>query len=171
MRRKLFLVVLLCVTAGLLFRFWPHQSLAAGIKADKIVVVKSERTLALMKNAAVIASYRVALGSNPTGHKVKEWDGRTPEGRYFIRGSKANSDFYRALRVSYPSVEDQRNAQRLGVAPGGDIMVHGIRNGLGWLGRFHRLIDWTDGCIAVTNEEMRDIWNAVPQGIPIEIRP
>jgi murein L,D-transpeptidase YafK len=171
MRRKLLFVLLLFVVAGLLFRFWPHQSLAAGIKADKIVVVKSERTLSLLKNGAVIASYRVALGSNPIGHKVKEWDGRTPEGQYSIKGSREKSDFYRALRVSYPNAKDLRNAQRLGVSAGDHIMVHGIKNGLGWLGRFHRLIDWTDGCIAVTNEEMRDIWNAVPQDTPIEIRP
>jgi murein L,D-transpeptidase YafK len=171
MRRKLFFVLLLfVVVAAGLFRFWPHQPLAAGIKADKVLVVKSERTLSLMKNGAVIASYRVALGGNPVGHKVQEGDRRTPEGQYVINGTNARSGFYRSLHISYPSAEDRQRADRAGHKPGKDIMVHGIKNGLGWLGRFHRLVDWTDGCIAVTNEEMADIWRAVPSGTPIEIR-
>jgi murein L,D-transpeptidase YafK len=172
MRRKPFFALLLfaMVAAGLLFRFWPHQPLAAGAKADKILVVKSERSLSLMKNGAVIASYRVALGGNPLGHKVEEWDGRTPEGQYVINGTNEGSRFYRSLHISYPSTADRQRAARAGHKPGKDIMVHGIKNGFGWLGRFHRLVDWTDGCIAVTNEEMADIWRAVPSGTPIEIR-
>jgi murein L,D-transpeptidase YafK len=162
---------LFLVAAVLLFRFWPHQALPAGAKADAILVVKSERTLSLLRNKEVISTYRVALGGNPTGHKVREGDGRTPEGRYVIAGRNRNSGFYRALRVSYPNARDKEHARALGVSAGGDIMVHGVKNGFGWLGRLHRLVDWTDGCIAVTDEEMRDIWNATRDGVPIEIRP
>ena len=126
----------------------------------------------MLEKGQVIASYRVALGRQPVGHKVREGDGRTPEGRYFISTRNANSGFYRALQISYPNTEDEQNARRLGAPAGSLIMIHGIRNGLGWLGRLHRFVDWTDGCIAVTNEEMRDIWNATSQSrISIEIRP
>lgn len=172
MRRGLLLwiLALLLVGGGLLFRFWPHQPLPPGTKADSILVQKSERTLSLLRDGQVIATYRVALGRNPTGPKVQEGDSRTPEGKYVISERREGSGFYRALKVSYPNAEDERRARQLRVPAGDHIMVHGIKNGLGWLGRLHRLIDWTDGCIAVTNEEMRDIWNATPRGVPIEIR-
>jgi murein L,D-transpeptidase YafK len=176
MRRKirfwLWVVVLVVIGSGLAFRFWPHQPLAAGVTADKILVDKSARTLALLRNGEVIASYRVALGRDPHGPKAQKDDGRTPEGRYVVSARVPNSHFYRALKVSYPNAEDRQRADRMGVPAGDDIMVHGIKNGLGWLGRLHRLVDWTDGCIAVTNEEMHDIWNATARGgIAIEIRP
>jgi murein L,D-transpeptidase YafK len=124
-----------------------------------------------LKDGEIIRSYRVALGRDPLGPKVKEGDGRTPEGRYRIDGRNAASAFYRALHVSYPNATDRERANKDRVPPGGDIMIHGIKNGIGWVGRLHRLVDWTNGCIAVTDEEMRDIWNAVPANTPIEIRP
>jgi hypothetical protein len=161
----------LAAVAVAAFRFWPHEPLPPGLTADRVVVDKSARTLSLLRDNTVIRSYRVSLGRNPSGHKLQEGDGRTPEGLYRLDGRNARSGFYRALHVSYPSPEDSRRAAQNHVAPGGQIMVHGIKNGLGWLGRLHRLVDWTDGCIAVTNDEMRDIWNAVATGTPIEIRP
>jgi len=168
----LLLVLGLLLVAGILaFRFWPHQPLAAGAKADSILVEKSARTLSLLKNGQVIASYRVSLGRDPQGHKIQKDDGRTPEGRYYISERKPSSGFYRALQVSYPNPADEQRARRMGVSAGNYIMVHGIKNGLGWLGRLHRLVDWTNGCIAVTNEEMRDIWNATSENTSIEIRP
>jgi len=165
-------VLVLLLGGGLLFRFWPHQRLPAGTKADLILVEKSKRTLSLLKDGRVIASYQIALGRHPEGHKVVEFDGRTPEGRYIISNvvPKGVSGFYRALQVSYPNAADEARARQLHKKAGNYIMVHGIKNGFGWLGRLHRLVDWTDGCMAVTNEEMQDNWDATYKGIAIEIR-
>jgi murein L,D-transpeptidase YafK len=101
-------------------------------------------------------SYRIALGGEPLGPKAKEGDERTPEGEYLIDRRHATSAFYRALHISYSNAADRERARTNGVLPGGDIMIHGIKNGFGWLGRLHRLVDWTDGCI--TDEEIREIW-------------
>ena len=136
-----------------------------------MVVDKSDRRLELLANGSPVRSYRVALGRSPNGHKVQEGDDRTPEGIYTIDGRNANSAFHRSLHVSYPNQQDRTRAAELGVAPGGDIMIHGIRNGLGWVGRLHVAFDWTGGCIAVTNAEIEEIWYLVPNGTPIEIRP
>jgi murein L,D-transpeptidase YafK len=106
-----------------------------------------------------------------TGAKVREGDNRTPEGRYIIDSRNAQSTFHRALHVSYPSAADRARACAEGYKPGGDIMIHGMRNGFGWLGRAHRLFDWTRGCIAVTNDEIDEIWRVVPDGTPIKIQP
>ena len=171
MRKSLWiLIAVLVLGAGLLFRFWPHQPLPAGTRADSILVDKSARTLSLLKDGNVVASFRIALGRHPEGHKTQRGDGRTPEGHYFISRREAHSHFYRALEVSYPNAEDKQRAAKIPADAGADIMVHGIKNGLGWLGRLHRLVDWTDGCMAVTNEEMQDIWDATYKGIAIEIR-
>lgn len=152
-------------------RLWPHEPLRAGTTADLVLVEKGKRTLSLMRDGQVLRTYPVSLGRHPQGHKAREGDGRTPEGRYVIDFRNARSGFYRALRVSYPDAADRQHAAALNVPPGGDIMIHGIRNGLGWLGPLHRLVDWTDGCVALTNAEMADVWEAVPQGTPVEIRP
>jgi murein L,D-transpeptidase YafK len=163
---------LLMVAAILSYRFWPEPPpLPASARADLVVVDKAERRLALMRDGEVLKSYRVALGGDPRGHKQREGDGRTPEGRYAIDGRNPASSFHRALHVSYPDGQDRARAAASGDRPGGDIMIHGIRNGLGWLGPLHRLVDWTDGCIAVTDAEIREIWRAVPTGTPVEIRP
>jgi murein L,D-transpeptidase YafK len=111
------------------------------------------------------------LGRNPVGPKLREGDKRTPEGLYAIESHNPRSSFHRALKVSYPSAADRIAAAKRGVAPGGDIMIHGIRNGLGFIGRLQRRLDWTAGCIAVTNPEIEEIYRAVPDGTPIEIRP
>jgi murein L,D-transpeptidase YafK len=145
--------------------------LVASSRADVVLVDKSERSLSLLKNGKVIRSYRVALGRNPFGPKFSEGDGRTPEGQYRIDRRNASSGFYRALHISYPNAADRERANQTGVSPGGDIMIHGMKNGLGWIGRLHRLVDWTNGCIAVTDEEMREIWSGVPDNPAIEIRP
>ena len=174
MRKRLWIPIVLVTAAAALaatFRFWPYEPLPTGTKANLILVKKSERTLSLVNDGTVIRSFTIALGRHPDGSKVQEGDGRTPEGRYVIQNRNASSGYFRSLHISYPNAEDVQNAHKLHVSPGGDIMVHGIKNGFGWLGRLHRLVDWTDGCVAVTNEEMRDIWKATTVGIPIEIRP
>jgi murein L,D-transpeptidase YafK len=137
-----------------------------------VVLSKAERSLRLVDaRGNVVARYDVALGSDPVGHKQREGDGRTPEGRYVLDWRNPASAYHLSLHVSYPDAADREAADARGDAPGGMIMIHGIRNGLGWIGAAHRLMDWTDGCIAVTNEEIREIWGLVPNGTPIEIRP
>ena len=118
----------------------------------------------------MIKSYRVSLGRNPLGPKQQEGDKRTPEGLYRIDKRNEKSGFHRALHVSYPESRDFAAAAARGVSPGGDIMIHGLHNGLGWMGKLHRLVDWTAGCIAVTDPEIEEIWAAVPDGTPVEIK-
>jgi murein L,D-transpeptidase YafK len=145
--------------------------LPAGAVADRVVVDKGARTLTLLNRGAALKTYRVSLGGNPRGHKRQEGDERTPEGVYRLDARNPRSSAHLSLHVSYPGPADVAQARARGVQPGGLIMVHGITNGLGWLGRLHRLRDWTDGCVAVTNREMDEIWRAVPVGTAIEIRP
>lgn len=137
--------------------------------ADRIVVNKSTRTLLLYSGANVIGRYRVALGRTPEGPKLRQGDGKTPEGDYTISGRNASSAFHRSLRISYPNAADRERARRAGVDPGGDFMIHGLPNGQGSIGQAHRLTDWTESCIAVTNEEIEEIWRLVPNRTPIRI--
>lgn len=137
--------------------------------ADRLVVNKSKRELLLYKGQAVIRSYRVALGRQPVGPKLREGDKRTPEGTYTISAKYAQSAFHRALRISYPSAADRERARRQGVSPGGDILIHGLPNGRGWLGPVHRWMDWTQGCVAVTDQQIEEIWRLVAVGTPIQI--
>lgn len=124
-----------------------------------------------MNQGKILKSYKIALGRDPQGQKVRQGDHKTPEGTYILDRRNDKSRFYRSIHVSYPDARDRATAARLGVEPGGDVMIHGLPNGFGWLGNLHREMDWTDGCIAVTDEEMDEIWRAVPDGTPIEIKP
>lgn len=158
--------------AAYLFWSMPPPPLAPGTKVASIVVRKAARTLQLIgPDGKVVRTYKVALGSTPRGHKQQQGDGKTPEGRYRISGRNPNSRFHLSLRISYPNAEDRRQARRRGVSPGGDIMIHGLPNGRGWIGPAHRRADWTNGCIAVTDREIEEIWRVVPVGTPIELRP
>lgn len=139
--------------------------------ADSIVVEKRLHRLTLFHNGAPVKRYAIALGKNPTGRKVQIGDFRTPEGIYFIEGRNPQSKYYRSLRISYPDVLDRLRAQSLGLQAGGDIMIHGLPSGRELLGAEHRRTDWTEGCIAVTNQELDEIWRAIPDGAPIEIKP
>ena len=147
------------------------QSLPAGARADKILIEKSSHKLFLMDGKTVLKTYSVALGRGGSGPKVKEGDNKVPEGHYRIAGRKLDSHFHYALKISYPELKDIAAAKKLGVKPGGDIMIHGLRNGTGWLGSLHRLLDWTAGCIAVTDDEIDEIARVVPDGTPVEIKP
>jgi murein L,D-transpeptidase YafK len=144
---------------------------ADGDKPDRIVIDKSERLLTLMRGERQVRSYTVALGAAPKGPKRFEGDQRTPEGVYTIDYRNADSGYHRALRISYPSEADRVRALESGLDPGGQIMIHGLKNGQGWVGDRHRGGDWTDGCIAVTNAEIEEIWSLVDLGTPVEIRP
>jgi murein L,D-transpeptidase YafK len=141
------------------------------LRADAIRVEKSKRLLHLQLRGRTVRTYRIALGPSPVGPKECEGDGRTPEGSYTIDSRLKQSSYHRALHVSYPSRADVASARQRRCSPGGAIMIHGITNGLGWIGSGHAARDWTAGCIAVTNEQIEEIWNAVPNGTPIEIVP
>jgi tetratricopeptide (TPR) repeat protein len=138
---------------------------------DKVLIEKAKRRLTLIAKGEVIQTYKIALGAIPVGPKEMQGDKKTPEGFYTINSRNMHSKYHLSLRISYPNAKDKKRAEELGVLPGGDIMIHGIKNGLSWVGGFHTEIDWTDGCIAVTNEEMEDIFRLVPIGTPVEIRP
>jgi len=160
-----FVVVLLC--GGIVAHTAPKPS----VRADRVLVVKKERTLQLLSDGHVIKSYKIALGGDPIGPKTRQGDHKTPEGLYVLDSRNAHSQFYKSIHISYPNAEQRAAARRNGVSPGGDVYVHGLPRGFGYVGAAHRLKDWTDGCIAVTNEEIDEIWAAVPDGTPIEIRP
>lgn len=149
---------------------WPTPAPAAAI-ADRLVVLKSQRRLDLHSQGRVLKSYRVALGFDPVGPKISQGDGRTPEGVYALDGRNAESRFHLSLRVSYPSAGDVDRAKAMGVAPGGDIMIHGIGAEARHRVAHRRGRDWTQGCIAVTDAEMEEIWALAGEGTAIEIRP
>ncbi len=161
---------LVLVAGAIGYAQWPVQPLPEGSTADSVLVLKSGRELVLLAQGRPLATYRVALGGNPAGHKRQEGDERTPEGSYVIDYRNDKSAFHLALHVSYPKVSDRAQATARGVSPGGLIMIHGSGKTMRVLGRWHRFFDWTDGCIAVTDEEIEQIWRAVPDGTPIEIR-
>jgi murein L,D-transpeptidase YafK len=139
-------------------------------EVDLLRCVKHERKLYAYRDGEVVMTFNVALGREPRGHKVQEGDGRTPEGRYYITAARHDSDFHLSLKISYPNAEDRARARALGVQPGGQIMLHGLDPGIEakWHDR-HWLFNWTNGCIAVTNDEMEVLWDSVALGTPIEI--
>jgi murein L,D-transpeptidase YafK len=141
------------------------------VKADEVLVIKHERKLYLLRKGETLKWFPIALGRHPVGQKIELGDGRTPEGIFWIVGREASSDFYRALRLSYPNRADRERARQLGVNPGGGIMIHAVPRGYEPTGPGEPMIDWTDGCIAVTNADMDEIWARVADGTRVEIRP
>lgn len=138
---------------------------------SRILIEKKERRLTLMSKDKALKSYRIALGGNPNGPKEMKGDNKTPEGTYAIDSRNRDSAYHLALRISYPNEKDKKRARELGVSPGGDIMIHGLKNGLSWVGDLHVQVDWTKGCIAVTDEEIEEIAAITPDGTIVEIRP
>ena len=138
---------------------------------DRILIEKSTRRLMLILQGEVLKSYKIALGGNPIGPKERQGDNKTPEGTYVIDARNRDSRFHLSLRISYPNERDKKRAKELGVSPGGDIMIHGIKNGLSWVGDAHTGVDWTQGCIAVTDQEIEEIDKLAPNGTIVEIRP
>ncbi|HEY9229952.1 MAG TPA: L,D-transpeptidase family protein [Gemmatimonadaceae bacterium] len=149
----------------------PIVGIGAAVMADSIVVEKSKRTLTLYLAGAPVRSYRVALGKQPVGDKIRIGDNRTPEGMFFIDAKNPDSRYHRALHISYPDAAHLARASKLGVKPGNNIMVHGLPDQYASLGKEHRTFDWTEGCIAVTNREIEEIWRAIPMGAAIQIKP
>lgn len=174
--------LLLCTLAGCLTSAVPSYAPATATTAqsfqsdggpvplaDSIVIEKKAHRLTLYHLGRPMRSYLVALGS-PVGDKLAAGDRRTPEGVFSIEGRNPNSEYHLALRIAYPDSAHRARAQKRGVSPGGDIEIHGLVNGQGSRGAYHRTVDWTDGCIALTDEEMDEIWSAVQIGIPVEIK-
>lgn len=138
---------------------------------DSILIEKKERRLMLISKGEVLKTYKIALGGNPDGPKERQGDNKTPEGTYVIDSKSKNSHYHQSLHISYPNERDKKRAKEQGVSPGGDIMIHGIKTGFSWVGDSHADIDWTKGCIAVTDEEIEEIYKLAPIGTVIEIRP
>jgi len=138
---------------------------------DRILIEKSARRLMLIAQGEVLKTYKIALGGNPIGPKERQGDNKTPEGTYVIDARNRDSRFHLSLHISYPNERDKNRAKELGDSPGGDIMIHGIKNGSSWVGDAHAEVDWTKGCIAVTNEEIQEIAKLAPNGTIVEIRP
>jgi len=162
---QLCVLVLLAVSPAL------AAPLSRGVTADRLVIDKSERTLTLFWHGVPLKVYRVALGGDPVGAKERQGDERTPEGSYVVAQRHEDSEFHRALHLSYPNSEDRARARAERVNPGGSIEIHGLRGGFDWVGSAHTLFDWTNGCIAVTNLEIEELFRAAPNGTPVEIRP
>ena len=170
MKKIVMFVVLAFLLIGTLYYFIPEANLPAGM-IDKIVVHKSENRMEVFSKGKLLKRYTVSIGQTPIGDKQSEGDKRTPEGQYIIHDKNPNSGYYKNLGISYPDDNDIREAKRANVSPGGEVKIHGLRNGLGFIGKFHRIINWTAGCIALTNAEIDELYNATPIGTPIEIKP
>lgn len=176
-RRPWLLLVVVCVPLSALgFPYFPDKasspvtapsSAPATSLADKLVVKKSERRLYLMRGDKPLRTYKIGLGYQPAGHKLRKGDGRTPEGRYFLDWRSANSAYRKALHISYPNGQDRMRARFKGDDPGGMIMIHGQPNGRDT----PKTGDWTFGCIAVSNMAIDEIWSMTADGTPIDILP
>ena len=143
---------------------------SANASVDLVTVDKSKRRMYLIDDGEVVREFRIALGKHPRGHKTQEGDNRTPEGRYFLDFVINDSEFYRSIHISYPNPQDIAYAAKLRVNPGGNIKIHGLRNGEKRPANFVQSFDWTNGCIAITNEEMDELLTLVKSGTPIDIR-
>ena len=147
------------------------QRTSASKTVDKILVIKSARRLELISDGKVIRSYRISLGKQPKGPKLQEGDKRTPEGLYWVDWRKRSDKFNLAMHINYPNISDAAKARREGVNPGSMIMIHGTPDSEDNPEELFHTLDWTDGCIAMKNYEMREVWSMVKDGTMVEIRP
>ena len=152
------------------YYFYPTQKIPESAVIDRIIVLKSRHKLLAYSSGKLVADYKISIGKNPLGAKEFEGDNRTPEGIYTINGKNSNSQYFKNLGVSYPNQRDTRHAKQTGKPAGGNIKIHGLKNGLGYIGKFHRWKDWTNGCIALTNREVNELYDHTPVGTVIEIR-
>ncbi len=167
-----FILFLLYSNMKLFILLWIFTaSICLADQADTILIEKSKRNLTLFHRNKIIKSYKIALGGTPLGAKTCQGDNKTPEGNYTISAKNNQSSYHKSLRISYPNKDDLKKAKALKCNPGGDIMIHGLPNKQGWIGASHLLYDWTLGCIAVTNQEIDEIWKLVATGTKVEIKP
>ena len=170
--KKIFLFIISFFLIGAaIYNLYPEQKLPPNTEIDYIIVKKSDRQLLAYAKHKLIKTYKISLGDSPVGHKEFEGDEKTPEGFYVINAKDPNSGYHKNLGVSYPNKRDIAKAKLLSKDPGGDIKLHGIRNHLGFIGKFQRFFDWTNGCMALTNNEVDELFYAVNIGTKIEIRP
>jgi murein L,D-transpeptidase YafK len=172
MAKKITLFTIIFILMGLAaYYFYPESKLPSDVQIDSILVYKSKRQMQVYSNDSLLKTYKISLGRKPIGAKEFEGDKKTPEGIYFINDKNPSSGYHKNLGISYPSADDIENAKRLGKSAGSDIKIHGMRNKIGFIGKFHRWFDWTLGCIAVTDKEIDELYNAVKIGVKIEIKP
>jgi murein L,D-transpeptidase YafK len=168
-------IILLCFAMLLIsitvYYFFPEKKLNTSKPIDKIIVLKSRRKLLVLSGNQLLKEYKISLGKSPTGAKHFEGDYKTPEGIYTIESKNPQSGYFKNLGISYPSENDINFAKENGKKPGGLIKIHGLKNGMGFIGKFHRWTDWTNGCIALTNQDMDELYNNIKVGTPIEIKP
>jgi murein L,D-transpeptidase YafK len=171
-KKRLIIIILIISVIGYGFIFYNKTSdpIDPNVDIDKIILIKHKRELQLVSENEIIKTYEVSLGREPIGKKEFEGDKKTPEGIYKIEDKNPNSGYYKNLGISYPNKNDINNAKSIGKPPGSLIKIHGLRNGLGWIGRFHLFFDWTMGCVAMTNDEVEELYNNVKTGTVIEIR-
>lgn len=167
----IFSLIFPLVGYGLIFYFKPFKPIDKSVSIDKIVITKHKRRLDLISNNRIIKSYKISLGRVPKGQKEYEGDKKTPEGLYFINDKNPNSGYHKNLGISYPNHQDIAHAKSIGKKPGGLIKIHGIKNGFGWIDRFHLIFDWTLGCVAVTDKDIDELYENIKIGTPIEIKP
>ena len=170
--RKRFFILIFFLIGVQVYQLYPEASLDTSKKIDKILVVKHKRELYLLSNGKIVKKYKISLGREPIGKKHFEGDKKTPEGIYYINDKNPNSGYHLNLGISYPNREDRAYAKAHGKEPGGLIKIHGFPNNSPFhlLGKFHRLFDWTLGCIALMDHELDEIYRNVPIGTEIEIR-
>ncbi len=173
MKMRIFRIRNLCIAVPLSLGsllLWANLEVRGNLNAstaiDRVIIEKAERKLYLIDNGITVKSYSIALGRNPDGPKERQGDMKTPEGIYTVEGRNDKSSYHLALHLSYPNSSDRKKGRT-----GGDIMIHGLPNGRGWIGKLHRFVDWTKGCIAVTDAEIEEIWRVVPDGVTVEILP
>jgi murein L,D-transpeptidase YafK len=165
------IIIMLFAFTAVAYYTYPEMKLPAGIQIDKLIVYKSKRELLAFFGETLVKRYRVSLSNQPIGAKEFQDDNKTPEGKYFINDKSRYSDYHKNLSISYPSAKHRIQAAKLGRKPGGDVKIHGLKNQFGFIGRFQRLYDWTRGCIALTDEEIDELYDAVKIGTPIIIYP
>lgn len=168
--KKIIILFIIIFTCAVYYNLIKEQNLPNNIIIDKILIIKSDRKLFAYSKGRLIKTYKISIGRG-YGKKKFEGDNKTPEGTYYINDKNPRSSYYKNLGISYPNNEDIENARKNNLVPGSQIKIHGIRNGLGFIGKFHRWIDWTKGCIAITNSEMDELYSHTPIGTIIEIKP
>jgi murein L,D-transpeptidase YafK len=164
-------ICLLIMLGATGYYFFPEKKLPVDKKISKLVVFKKERVMKVYSSEEVIKVYHISIGKNSVGDKISQGDKRTPEGSYIINDKNAGSGYHKNLGISYPNQADRSAAKSMNVDPGGDIKIHGLQNGLGFIGKFHRVMNWTAGCIALTDDEVDELYNQVEIGTPIIIMP
>ena len=157
--------------AGLVYNIYPENTLPSDVLVDSLVVSKSQYKMFVYQQGKLLKTYQVSFGGNPVGHKQFEGDEKTPEGHYTINAKNDKSGYNKNLGISYPNVQDINYAKSIGKSPGGDIKIHGLRNGLGMINKFQRWFNWTNGCVALTNSEVDELYRSVKLGAGIQIKP